>query len=108
MSITVGQTLYMPYKNRVIKEATVTKVSRTYFYTDLSRQDKVLIKTLVYTNPVHPQYGYSLYTSKQEILDMWEIRDLINSIRVAVSNGLNGLSLAKLKRINDALLSENV
>ena len=110
MSITVGQTLFKPVRNkREIEKVTVTKVGKKYFYTDYNRKHRVHLSNLRYIDPIYPQYSYKLYESEDEMLDIREHTDLVNSLRLRLNRvNLNEFTLAKLKRIDAALLGEDI
>lgn len=110
MSITVGQTLFKIVRNkREIEKVTVTKVGKKYFYTDYHSKHRVCLSDFKFTDPMYRQYSYKLFESEREVLDMWERTDLINSLRLRMNRvNLNEFTLAKLKRIDAALLGEDI
>lgn len=81
--ITVGQTLYYIDTGGVIKEATVSKVGRKYFYISGSwRYEKrgFDLVTLKYTHPDYTQFSEQLYRSVDEINEIRERASLMDEV----------------------------
>lgn len=84
MEIKLGQILYRVFQERnqkrQIREYKVTKIGRTYFYCN-DRDDYPIDKeTLTYKDKNYSQSNFTLYTTEQEILDMWERSRLLSEI----------------------------
>ena len=89
-----------------VREATVSKVGRKYFYLDGS-SDKYDINTLEHTSEHY--YDMKAYLNLQDIKDEIEASQLETKIRTALKQyGSSGLTLAQLREIDKIIKKEAV
>ena len=81
----IGQVLYREIHNRnsrvEIKEYTVSKIGKKYFYLNENDRYRINKESLRYEDKDYSQCSFQLYTDKQDILDRLERSDLVDKIR---------------------------
>lgn len=81
----IGQVLYREIHNRnskaEIKEYTVSKIGKKYFYLNENDRYPINKESLKYEDKIYSQSSFQLYKEKQEILDRQERGALIDKIR---------------------------
>lgn len=94
-----GMKLYRSERNG-IREFTVDKVGKKYFYTKEIPRDRITIDTLTYETE-YSQSKYTLHLTAQEILDRQEVVILYDKIKSAFMgwNNNNKFTLQELRDI---------
>lgn len=83
-----------------IKESTVTRIGRTYFYLDGDEKTAINLSTLYHDHKDFSQYSFQVYITEKEIIDKWEQSELYSKVR-KFFDGYNSknIELEKLKEI---------
>ena len=92
-AVFVGMKLYREIFSRhsptEIKEYTVSKIGKKYFYLEENDRYAIGKETMKYVDKVYGQSNFQLYLTKQEILHNGEIRVLFDKIRKAFDCSYN-------------------
>lgn len=83
-----------------IKECTITRIGRSYFYLDGNDKTAVDLSTLYHEHKNYSQLSFQVYLTEKEITDKWEESELYSKVK-KFFDGYNSkvVELEKLKEI---------
>lgn len=106
MELKIGKKVFIPVYDRNseprIRESTITKIGRKYFYLDNDEKNNpVFIGDNTYHCKDYCQFDFTVYESEKEITDMWESKILGEKISkfFSWSGNYKKITLDQLKEI---------
>lgn len=107
-AVFVGMKLYreLSYRNSPteIKEYTVSKIGKKYFYLEEADRYAINKETLKYEDKVYSQSNFQLYRAKEEIEQRWEMNRLYDKVQKRFSHySHRTVTLEQLRQIAQIL-----